>query len=311
MSSICVKNEWSSLKSVFIGLSNIRFPEPNVYVFKGSNPLWLRIIDKIIGSFFAGKKIPKWLTKKFIKENTDLEKTLKKFNIKVYRPHEVFPQNNEPLGLSQVFPRDPIIVIDNKIIYGYQKIPALRKETRGIKKALDKINMNHEKYVLSPQEYPETYLEGGDVLVDLPYVFVGIGDVASNKKGADWLQKILGNNYKVIPVKIIKKGINHLDTCLTLIGKKKGIICKEVIEDPLPFPLCDYEFINVKKNVRKEIGINIIMVNPNTIIIQQRHKTLKNQLLKKGYNVISLDFTWHALSGGAFRCATHPLIRKD
>ena len=87
----------------------------------------------------------------------------------------------------------------------------------------------------------------GDVLdvVDLPYVYVGIGARATNSEGAEWLSKHLGEEATVVPVRIENPDIFHLDTCMTLVGNGQGIICREVLADPLPHPLSGYDFIEV------------------------------------------------------------------
>jgi len=111
----------------------------------------------------------------------------------------IVPQQNEEPGLSQVFARDPIIAIGHKVICGQQKLRTLRKEIRGFKSILQNLEKNGVEVLRVPTEQEDTFLEGGDVLVDAPYVYVGVGKLASNRKGADWLQGALGSEFKVIP----------------------------------------------------------------------------------------------------------------
>jgi N-dimethylarginine dimethylaminohydrolase len=102
----------------------------------------------------------------------------------------------------------------------------------------------------------------------------------------------------------------HLDCCLTIIGPKLAVINKESLKQPLPYPLNEYQFIEVNSKVRKELGTNVLVIDSKTIIVQARHSELQNKLKEKGFKVIRIDFTNHANTHGAFRCATCPIIRE-
>lgn len=97
---------------------------------------------------------------------------------------------------------------------------------------------------------------------------------------------------------------------MTLIGSGLGIIHRESLVNPLPPPLDTYEFIEVDARTRQELGMNVLVLDPKTIIVQSRHVKLQQNLRERGFRVIPLDFAWHTRLDGAFRCATAPIRRQ-
>lgn len=289
----------------------MRFPEANTHILKGGFPLSSRIAERVVGKLFAGKRFPEWLRGNFDKELNSLRRVLEKEKVRILNPHPVLPLAEEPLGLSQVFPRDTIVVLGTRIVVGRPKLPVAKKEIRGILPLLrQEVDLGETHPLLVPPENTGLHIEGGDVLVDNNRLYVGIGNHATNAKAVDWLRSCVGDRFEVIPVRITGEGIFHLDTALTLIGPRTGIVCRTVLQNPLPWPLRDYDLIEVDEKIRMQVGTNVFMVGPKKIVVQSRHRGLRNELESRGYKVYAIDFTWHARAGGSFRCATHPLRRE-
>ena len=212
-------------------------------------------------------------------------------------------------GLIQMFARDPAMTVGNHFLFENLLIPMRKKEHRGYNGLLPVLRDNELK-VSSIDLNSNVFLEGGDVIVDYPYVFVGINTYATNMAGLNWLERQLGKEFKVVAVYINDPTIMHLDCCMTIIGPKMAIINRESLKQPLPFPLNEYEFIEVDSKSRKELGTNVLVIDLKTIVVQERHKELQSKLRKKGFKVITIDFTNHANTHGAFRCVTCPLSRS-
>ncbi len=200
------------------------------------------------------------------------------------------------------------MVVGNTLIVGQLQIEMRRKERRGFDSLLDELTCNSAHVVSISSN--DIFLEGGDVIIDLPYVYVGVSKYGSNIKGVEWLQSQLGTDVKVVPVPLIASGILHLDCCMTLIGSRLGIIHRESLVNPLPPPLDTYEFIEVDACTRQELGTNVLILDPKTIIVQSRHVQLQQDLQERGFRTIPLDFSWHTRLDGAFRCATAPIRRS-
>ncbi|GBF50390.1 arginine deiminase [Leptospira ryugenii] len=307
---MAVFNEYGKLKEVILGISSKIYSHDELPKEMVSG---LRIRDRLlypIAHFlFGDRPLPHYLTKQYETELNILEKVLKNHGVIVHRLEAIEPKQEEPRGLIQMFARDPAMMIGNHFLFGNLQIPMRKKERRGYHSLLTSFQSKVIK-IDSIDLDSDTFLEGGDVLLDYPYVFVGVNTYASNEKGIEWLQRKLGNRYTVVPVYLSDPTIMHLDCCLTLIGKNLAIIHKNSIKLPLPFPLNQYDFIELDDDERKELAGNVLVLDPKTIILQKRHSKLQTKLEEKGFKVISLEFTEHANSHGAFRCATCPVDRE-
>ncbi|MCX8132320.1 MAG: arginine deiminase family protein [Clostridia bacterium] len=310
MPNIHINNEYDTLKTVVLGIADkLYFPGAHAIEMEDESAWWKKILNRMIYSTLERKRVPAFLEKKFQKELRDVEEVLKSQGVKVLRLNEVTPQEDEPAGLGQMYARDAVFCVGNYMIAGNLQIEMRRKELRGYEKILKEYDKGTCVQRIDPHN--SAFLEGGDVLIDHPYIFVGIGKYASNMEGVKWLQKLLGSKVQVIPVHLQNEGILHLDCCMTIIGEKTGIIHRLSLEDSLPYPLNTYDFIEVDSKVRYEMGTNVLVLATGKIVVQKRHKRLQEELKRRGYQVFPVDFTWHARLDGAFRCATCPVLRES
>jgi N-dimethylarginine dimethylaminohydrolase len=308
MTQIAVHNEWSRLEEVVLGIAPaLYFPGVQPLEMELANPWWRRVSTAVLYMLAKGRRVPEWITQKYVAELEALRKVLLESGVTVHSPVPVTPLAQEPPGLGQMFARDPIVAVGNTLVVGQLQIEMRRKERRGFDPLLDELALNGARVASTSSDH--IFLEGGDVIIDLPYVYIGVGKYGSNLKGVEWLQSQLGGAVKVVPVPLAVSGILHLDCCMTLIGPRLGIIHRESLVNPLPPPLDAYEFIEVDARTRQELGTNVLVLDPETIIVQSRHVQLRQHLRERGFRVISLDFSWHTWLGGAFRCATAPIRR--
>lgn len=288
INKICIKNEYGKLKKVVLGIApTLYFPGSHEIEMEDESPWWKKFLTRFIYPILKGKKVPDFIVRKYQNELKNLNEVLTSHDIQVIHPKEVF-------------------CIGNHIIAGNLQIEMRRKELRGFSNILS----DFQKFRAAGNLNEDSFLEGGDIILDYPYLYVGIGKYASNEKGLHWLKNQVGQEFKVIPVYLKNEGILHLDCCMTLIGEKQGIIHPNSLQYPLPYPLNTYNFIEVDDKTRSELGTNILMLDPKTIIVQKRHKGLQQKLRSRGFNTIPLDFTWHARLDGSFRCATCPIYRE-
>lgn len=309
MNRVSVYDEWGTLEEVVLGTaSSLYFPGPHPIESEGRHALGDRILKRVVHGLAAGRRVPGFLRERYVRELAGLEEVLDRHSVRMHRPEDVFPTRNEPPGLGQMFARDPIMVVGSTYIEGQLQIEMRQKENRGLQRLAARLE--DEGAVIAKLADEKVYLEGGDVIVDWPYVYVGIGKYASNIAGAQWLQARLGTDAEVVPVFLREASILHLDCCMTLIGPRRGLIHRPALQDPLPGPLMDYEFIDIDAATRHQMGGNILMLSPETIVTQKRHVALARQLAARGLNVVPIEFTAHAALEGAFRCATAPLCRR-
>ncbi|MCQ2011360.1 arginine deiminase family protein [Sporolactobacillus sp. STSJ-5] len=310
MPNIHIVNEYDPLKTVVLGIADkLYFPGTHDIEMEDESAWWKKLLNVLIYRNLERKRVPSFLEKKFQKELRNFEQVLKTQGIEVIHLDEVVPLENESSGLGQMYARDAVFCVGENMIAGNLQIEMRKKERRGFESIFSKYDDGTHVQKLDPQG--SAFLEGGDVMVDYPYVYVGIGKYASNMEGAEWLQKFLGSEVKVVPVHLKNEGILHLDCCMTIIGEKTGIIHRPSLEDPLPYPLNTYDFIEVDSKVRHEMGTNVLVLAPDQVVVQKRHKDLQKELQDRGYEVFPLDFTWHTRLDGAFRCTTCPVVREN
>jgi len=306
-----VYNEYSKLNEVILGISPKIFMQKELPSEMEAGMSWTdKLSNKIGYAIFNKKPLPKSISKKYENELEELRKALIEHGVKVNRLNSIELMPNEPDGLIQMFARDPAMTVGKHFVFGNLQIPMRKKEHRGYQILIPLIEANGLE-VSAIDLDTNKFLEGGDLIVDYPYVFVGINTYATNQAGLKWFESVLGDEFKVVPVYINNPTIMHLDCCLTIIEPKLAVINKESLKQPLPYPLNEYEFIEVDAKTRKELGTNVLVIDPKTIIVQARHITLQDKLKGKGFKVIPIDFTNHANTHGAFRCVTCPLSRCE
>lgn len=318
MENINVYNEYATLKTVIIGnAEKIYIPDAMEMEQEAHTATWKKMLNKYLYRVLKGKNVPQFLAKKYQRELADFKKILEENGVEVLTVDTVTPSKEEEPGMAQMYARDSVMCVGNLLIEGNLKLEMRKKEMRGYQSIVQAIKKHSSVHQLHPLE--TTFLEGGDVLVDYPYVFVGIGKYASNEKGINWLQNLLdthqtklhpNQNWRVVPVYLNDDSLHHLDCCFTIIGPKTAIIHKASLK-ALPKELKDYQFIEIDTKTNKEMGGNVLVIGPKKIIVQKRHLSLQKSLQVHGYTVFPLDFTWHARLDGAFRCASCPLERVE
>ncbi|MGO3317274.1 MAG: dimethylarginine dimethylaminohydrolase family protein [Leuconostoc mesenteroides] len=295
---INVYNEYDPLKEVIIGdATKLYFPDTHEIEQEEHTAKWKQFMTKHIYTLLRGKKVPSFLAKKFQRELAEFQRILETHGVKVHHVDSVTPTKLDPYGMGQMYARDSAMSVGEHFIEGNVQIEMRKIERRGYQRIVAAINDKNQVHTLNQKD--KIYLEGGDVIVNYPYVFVGIGKYASNEAGAKWLQSILDKDYeneivdkpwKVVPVYLNDDAILHLDCCMTIIGPKTAIIHKPVLKD-LPKELVDYKFIDIDAKTRKEMGGNVLVIGPKKVIVQKRHTALQEALKNEGYTVIPIVIT--------------------
>jgi glycine amidinotransferase len=223
-------------------------------------------------------------------------------------------------GIQQCFTRDPILVIGNNVIETSMREFERRKERFGIRRAIqDRLIEGRANWVSMPQAAPVRgaegygpgpFLEGGDVLLVGRDIYAGYSGHGSNLAGIEWLQRFLGPEYRVHPIRL-KRGFLHLDVVLSLPRPGLAIICREAFVDGLPDFLDGWDLIDVPVEDTARLACNGLVLDQETFLYAEEHEWLAEALIKNGQKVVTVRYDTVSLWGGSFRCSHHPLVRES
>jgi N-dimethylarginine dimethylaminohydrolase len=244
--------------------------------------------------------------KKYLAENINIKKAMRQHLefVKVLKEHKVNVLNlqtskNLP---EQVFARDIAFTIGPTVYIANMKEKIRKRETEILKNFFKSNNIPYESIVAG-------HIEGGDVIVDNQRVFIGISGRTSNE-GVNELQKKL-HDYEIIRIPISSKYL-HLDCVFNILSNSNALIYKEAFpKEILDFLHRNYNLIEIPKVEQKTLGTNILQID-NHKILSLNINVKTNQLLREnGYTVFEVDITEIIKSGGAFRCITLPIMRRN
>lgn len=148
----------------------------------------------------------------------------------------------------------------------------------------------------------------------------------SNKNqtlGAEWLQKTLGEKYKVWTAPLTD---SHIDSTFLPLKPGVAIITKDFVKERLPKKLQSWDLIQVPMRERTKeefnsqglklasprIELNVFSISPELIICHPQYEEILNKVLKK-YNIeaIGSPFRHCEIFSGAHHCTTLDIRRKS
>jgi len=144
---------------------------------------------------------------------------------------------------------------------------------------------------------------------------------SANEAGAVWLQEQVGTDFEVIPWRAVENQITHIDSTLLSCGENTIIAnASRLNKESLPRFMMDYKTIWVNDCVprsfynfpyaSKWIGMNMLSLNPETIVVDEIQIALIKTLEKEGFEVIGMPMRQSRTLGGGFHCVTCDLERS-
>lgn len=315
------KNEWDTLKKVIVGRADhARIPQLDKS---------LRTVN--YSNLLDDSEIPNagLYPQQVIDEaNEDLERLseeLTKLGVEVVRP------DNVPTPYYNYCPRDLVSIIGDKAIVAPMSLQSRKDEYKNLNRHLtyqivmpnDQADTNYNensignKDILALNEhYPKfdaaNILRAND---DLLYLVSNSG----NKKGADYLQKIVPN--KVHTVEGIYSYM-HIDSTIAFLREGLMLLNPARVKDKsvLPGPFNKWDAIYAPEpvdighypgycNASTWVSVNLFSVNPNLVIVEEHQENLARELNKYGIETLMLPMRHARTLGGCFHCVTLDLVR--
>lgn len=313
-----VHHEWGQLREVVIGIS----PAEDFIVFHEESARWMTPDVAEFSREHAGRRLididADWALR--IERQVDaLAELLAREGVAVHRPQRLRGDERTFLAPNgegaQLFARDGVIVVADHVIDASLRLKCRQRERFGLRPiiqgAVQKRGARWSSVPLgSPGCVDGPFLEGGDTLLNGYEVYVGISGCASDLAGADWLQALLGDRHRVLPV-AMKSNVLHLDCCLALVGPGLLIYCPEKLIDGLPTALRDWDKISVSVDEATRLATNGLIIESGRMIVDADNSRVIDELRRRGIDVIPLPFDGPIRLGGGLRCAHHPLLRES
>ena len=320
------KNEWDPLKSVIVGIADdAKIPTTNI---------GLRCVNYADLTFtqYSMIKHGRYPQQVIDEANEDLNR-LCEF-LREESIHVVRPQSNDPEYYNYC-PRDTVLVHDDIILATPTALTSRRDEWRASKSYFNLDNLivapkpeNNDTYNSGCLGNPDTLaLRENEPIFDAANILRANDDLfylvsnTGNKKGAEYLQEVVGPNKRVHTIENVYSYI-HLDSTIALLREGLMLLNPDRIKsvDQLPEPLRNWDVIWAPEpvdighypgycNASKWVSVNLLSINPNLVVLEEHQHDLSIELKKHGIDSAMLPMRHARTLGGCFHCVTLDLER--
>lgn len=297
-------NEWDPLRSIIVGSArHANWPsEDPVFALEGEKTLWKE-------TPVPSGPVPQWITEIAESELDGLAKILEDLGVTVYRPKEMdFVARG---GMYNYCPRDRLLIAGDRIIDPAMMYPCRDME---IENYIDILNGHTVTYMPRDQGM---ILDAANIC-RLGDTWLFLESASGNRAAYDWLCE----QFPDITIELCNfyAGV-HIDS--TIVPIREGLVivnAARVTPDTLPRALKDWEVLYVDyvkeqdfyqyPYASKWIALNMLVVNPQTVIMDSDQRVLQRELEKRGITVIGHKLSHSRTLGGGFHCVTLDLWRQ-
>lgn len=311
-------HEWGKLREAVVGIA----PAEDLVVYYEESARWMSPNIAELSRRNAGRRLididADW-ARRCERQADALAELMAREGVAVHRPQRLAGAERTFLAPhgegDQLFPRDPMIVVGEHVIDASLRLLCRQRERYGlrpiIQRAVQQAGARWSSVPLgSPGCVDGPFLEGGDVLLNGREIYVGMSGCASDMAGIDWLEALLGDGYRVIPV-AMRSNVLHLDCCLALVRPGLLIYCPEKLIDGLPMALRPWDKIAVSVDEANRLATNGLVLEEGHMIVAADNVRVIDELRRRKVDIIPLPFDGPIGLGGGLRCAHHPLLRES
>jgi glycine amidinotransferase/scyllo-inosamine-4-phosphate amidinotransferase 1 len=299
-------DEWSPLKKIVVGdASHANWPvlDP-VFSQESQKTTWTE-------TPVPSGPVPQHIIDETNEDLNKLAMTLSSLGVEVVRPEPLNFQVHD--GMYNYCPRDRLLVYGNTIVDPAMMYPCRDMELQCYHDIVDAV----EHYHFMPRN-SGMVLDAANIC-RLGDRMLFLESASGNRAAYEWLCDV----FPTVEIELCNfyAGV-HIDS--TVVPLREGLVLlngSRVNESNCPNVFRDWEKIFVDEVVPQDfyqypyaskwIALNMLAVDPNTVICDKRQTSLANTLEKKGFTVIPLELRHSRTLGGGFHCVTLDLIRAS
>jgi glycine amidinotransferase/scyllo-inosamine-4-phosphate amidinotransferase 1 len=303
---INTNNEWDPLKKIVVGIAD-----------HANWPRWDPVFQTEMAS--APWKdsppprgpVPEWIIDEANEDLDILADTLTKLGVEVVRPEPFDFQAHD--GMYNYCPRDRFLVIGDTVIDTPMMYPCRNMESQcyhEIFKDVEVISMPRDQGLV---------LDAANILRLGHNKMLYLESASGNRAAYYWLLANLPPDTS-IELCNFYAGV-HIDSTITPL--REGLVLlngSRVNATNMPRALDSWDKIIIDEVVEqgfyqypyasKWIALNMLVVDPNTVIVDKHQTNIIKQLEQKSFTVIPLELRHSRTLGGGFHCVTLDIRRQ-
>ena len=301
------RNEWDPLEKIIVGsATNANWPMTDpVFAEEARNSLWTETPA-------PSGPVPQFIVDEANRELDILCEALLRYGATVYRPK---PMNFvEEQGMYNYCPRDRLLIAGNTLVDCNMMYPCRNQEIKNYYRLIGEA----QTIITMPRNVGMT-LDAANIC-RLGDTWLFLESASGNRMAYDWLC----HKFPKINIELCNfyAGV-HIDSTITPL--REGLVmlnASRVNEENCPKALKDWEKIWVTEDMivaqdfyqypyaSKWIAMNMLVLDPETVIIDAAQTRLITILKSKGIDSIPLTLSHSRTLGGGFHCVTLDTRRK-
>lgn len=295
------RNEWDPLEAIIVGTAtgaNWPMTDP-VFAEEARNSLWTK-------SPAPSGPVPQFIVDEANRELDTLSETLARNGATVYRPRPMdFVAVN---GMYNYCPRDRLLVASDTVVDCNMMYPCRNQEIDNYTRLLSEA----QQVLTMPRDAGMT-LDAANIC-RLGDTWLFLESASGNRAAYEWLCE----QFPKITIELVNfyAGV-HIDSTITPL--REGLVllnAGRVNKDNCPQAFKDWEKIYVTEDqivaqdfyqypyASKWIAMNMLALNPETVIIDAAQTELITILKQHGIDSIPLTLSHSRTLGGGFHCVT-------
>jgi len=298
------RNEWDTLEEVVVGIADhANWPTTDpVFAEEASKTLWTE-------TPVPSGAVPQWIIDEANEDLNQLADAIVRWGAVVRRPE---PMNFVELGgMYNYCPRDRLLVAGNTVVDGNMMYPCRNQEIQALSRIIDSA-----KVITMPRD-SGMILDAANIC-RLNDTWLFLESYSGNRAAYDWLCE----QFPEINIELCNfyAGV-HIDS--TIVPLREGLVmlnAHRVNESNCPRAFDSWEKIYVDDVVAqgfyqypyasKWIALNMLVLDPHTVIVDRNQTQLIATLEKHKFTVIPLELRHSRTLGGGFHCVTLDTRRK-